>query len=242
MIADGPVAPPDDLVSGLEPNGYRALLGYPPGSSPEGRSAELVNEARDWLGRNARPWAQVRAIAIERLEGPTAHLASGHSLSSAELVHRIEEAGARAVVAALVSAGSEIDRSVDSLWLAERPDEAYVLDRLGAAVAIRLGGWLAVHLRDRAAASALALGPGYSPGYDGWDLTDQPILASALFGADDPPFGFRVLDSGMLEPKNSLMALFSLGTDSETVERAWSRHPCSWCSSDACALRGRQRP
>ena len=55
----------------------------------------------------------------------------------------------------------------------------------------------------------MAVLPHYSPGYPEWDIAEQP----RLLAADQPPrralpVPLEVLDSGMLRPKKSLLAVF----------------------------------
>src|SRR5262249_53967043 len=60
-------------------------------------------------------------------------------LRSVTLAHRLREAAAPTLVVLAASAGPEVGEEVDRLWAAGKPDEAFFLDRLGAAVTERLG-------------------------------------------------------------------------------------------------------
>jgi hypothetical protein len=89
---------------------------------------------------------------------------------------------------AAVTAGSEVEEQVMRLWAEERVDEAYFLDRLAAAVVEHL---------------AASLGKPRSPGHRGFPLEVQ----FRLFAELAPP-GMKILPSGMLSPKNSLLAVY----------------------------------
>ena len=69
----------------------------------------------------------------------------------------------------------------------------------------------------------MAVLPHYSPGYPEWDIAEQPRAA----GADPPerptiacPAELEVLDSGMLRPKKSLLAVFGLTRHADRVAPA----------------------
>lgn len=236
MIDDGPLALPADLARRVSEERYAALLGYPPGTPPAGRAVALTRSSREWFDRNATPWACARTVRIASLTPERVEVESGPSFISTVLAGRLIEIDARRLVVAAVSAGPEVDEASARHWSEDRPDEAYFLDRFGAATAVHLGAWVGERLRNLAAGAGLGLGPGYSPGYDGWSLADQVVVAECL---PEAPGHLRVLESGMIEPKNSLIAVFGLGERLEAVEEQWRRHGCSWCSRAACGLRGR---
>ena len=53
--------------------------------------------------------------------------------------------------------------------------------------------------------------PHYSPGYPEWDIAEQPRLFELLkLGAAKTPCAIEVLESGMLRPKKSLLAVFGV--------------------------------
>lgn len=232
----GSLPVPPDLAHRLPEESYAALLGYPEGILPDGRAEALARASRQWCEEHAAPWAYAAGVAIERTTPDRVDLASGPSLSSARLAGRLAEIGADRLIVAVVTAGAEVDAAAAEHWREERPDEGYFLDRFGAALAIRLGAWAAEHLRAVAQGAGLDLGPGYSPGYDGWDLADQVRVARLL---PDPPGALEVLESGMIDPKNSLLAVFGATDRPRAAERQWQRHRCSWCSLSGCGLRGR---
>jgi hypothetical protein len=89
---------------------------------------------------------------------------------------------------AAITAGVEVEDEVAKLWAEERVDEAYFLDRLAAAVVEHL---------------ALSLGKPRSPGHRGFPFEEQLQLYSQLAPPD-----IAILSSGMLSPKNSILAVY----------------------------------
>ena len=180
-----------------------------------------------------------REIELARIARSEIELAGGVILESRILARRLEPA--HAVVVAAVSAGAEVDRRSEDLWASDRPDDAYFLDRLAAAVTESLAATVAAELRDALAQRGLGLVPSYSPGYDSWSLGQQARVAGCL--ADPaPPAWLEVLPSGMLRPKSSLLAVFGITRDLPASEAAWRRDKCSWCGCPECDFRRSSPP
>lgn len=243
-FAAGALSVPGDLALRVSRENYAGFLGYPEGRLATGRAAALARTSRDWFEGRARPWVYARTLDIAETTAETISLENGTSFASARLAGRLREIGAIHLVASIVTAGAEVDTASARLWRDDRPDEAYFLDRFGAAVAVHLGAWAGEHLRAAARRAGLGLGPGYSPGHDGWDIAEQVRLARSLTRPERSigerlPGSLRVLESGMIDPKNSLLGVFGVSERPEAAEQQWLRHKCSWCSLAGCGLRGR---
>jgi hypothetical protein len=132
---------------------------------------------------------------------------SGRELRRAGLCRRLAPAGAHAFVALAASAGPEVAEEADRHWKEGRPDEAYFLDRYGAAVAERLVRWSAAALARCGLADGETLLPHLSPGCGDWELGEQHRLWSLLFGDGSCGSGpLRILESGGLFPRHSVLA------------------------------------
>jgi hypothetical protein len=119
---------------------------------------------------------------------------------------------------AAITAGSEVEDEVAKLWEADRVDEAYFLDRLAAAAVEHL---------------AASLGSYTSPGHKGFPIEDQSRLYAQL--APLAP-EIELLPSGMLNPKNSLLAVYDPSDEPEDENASVS--PCSRCDW-RCSFRRR---
>ncbi len=222
---------PDTQVAPAE---YLRLLGYPAGHALNGRAAELAEWARDWYTRNGRPWVYARDTDAVELSNGSVRI-EGAAFHSARLRQSFQEAGADRAVLAAASAGPEAEREAQRLWSEEKPDEYFFLETYASAVTehliTRLGARLCVWAEDRGA----AILPHYSPGYSGWDISEQPRLL-ALAGADLPG-SLETLDSGALRPKKSLLAVFGVTCDANSLFRLAGGVPCVNCSYHPCQFR-----
>lgn len=81
--------------------------------------------------------------------------------------------------------------------------------------------------------------PHYSPGYTGWDISEQHALFDLLVrGARQAfPEPVEVLSSGMLRPKKSLLAVIGLAPRSAQNEALAARTPCESCGLSPCRYR-----
>ena len=85
----------------------------------------------------------------------------------------------------------------------------------------------------------MAVLPHQSPGYTGWDITDQGRLWN-LFPQHSNrgfPGELEVLDSGMLRPEKSQLLVFGLTRDLEKARRFARLIPCEDCSLPNCRYR-----
>ncbi len=239
MIEAEQLPVPADLGERIAEADYARLLGYPEARLPAGRVRDLAEHSRTWYQNDGRPWAFVRHLGPVIIHGERIQLADDAELVSSVLARRLAGARATEIVAAAVSAGPEVDAASATLWEQDRPDAAYFLDRFGAAAAEHLAAWTGRQLRAAAERGGLAALPGYSPGHEGWPLEQQVTVAHCLTAGRGGilPGRFEVLDSGMIRPKNSLIAVFGLTEHQEIAAEAWKRHKCSWCSLAGCAFR-----
>ncbi len=123
----------------------------------------------------------------------------------------LREVTAHAVVVVAISAGPEVDREIDRLWNEGRPDGAMFLNAYAISVTEHLRSREADDLGEAAAAQGRVVLPHYSPGYEGWELTDQARLYELMVAADSElPGPLDLLSSGALIPMKSTLAAFGI--------------------------------
>ena len=209
---------------------YARHLGYPDGRIREGDSGRLAERARRWFGQHAAVWSVERALAIQALGDDCIRLEDGTELHSATLAARFREAGCHAVYVLAISAGEGVDAAIKAHWEADRPDEAYALNAFTAAYIEERMEVEGFRLCEAVDGEGQMLLPHYCPGYDGWDVSENGVLARAL----DAP-GLQVLPSGQLLPQKSMLAVFGITAHPERVPSG--QIPCVGCSLLDCRLR-----
>src|SRR5262245_42286532 len=150
---------------------------------------------------------------------------------------RDSEAECAALVA--VSAGSECEQKARELWLEGKPDEYFFLEVYGSAVVEHLITTTGARLCAWAEARQMAVLPHYSPGYPEWPIDEQPRLLDVINRTRQQagPIPLDVLESGMLRPKKSLLAVFGLTRHIDRVNRLTDLVPCQNCSFNPCQYR-----
>jgi hypothetical protein len=227
-------SPPADV----QESEYQRLLGYPKNRVLDGRAGELVDMARQWFLTHGRPWIYAREISALELRNSKV-LIGGMEFLSKRLYGIFAEAQAHSTVLVAVSAGKECEERARELWNDGKPDEYFFLKVFGSAVVEHLVTQASGRICGWADENKMAALPHFSPGYSGWDISDQPRLwnlfrqhANGRF-----PGELEVLESGMLLPEKSLLTVFGLTHDLEKARRFIRLIPCESCSLPNCRYR-----
>jgi hypothetical protein len=217
---------------------YQRLLGYPKKHVMTGRACELADAARQWFAENGRPWFYARQADGVRLADGKLHV-GGTGFTSKRLHHLFAEARAESAVLVAVSAGKECEEKARELWQEGKPDEYYFLETFGSAVAEHLVALASGSICGWADGRGAAALPHHGPGYSGWHILDQIKLWDLIRqdGANQLDHRLEVLDSGMLRPKKSLLAVIGVTRDLEKARRFARLVPCETCSLAGCRFR-----
>lgn len=228
------------LVGEVPEAEYARILGYPPGHEAEGEVRRLMRVARKWCTAHARPTVRLRQLAITRIgrknvEWSTAGDSAGEAglFRSATLARRLRRADAHDLVAVQISSGIEIEGEIEFLSGTGELVEANFLDRYGAALVEWLLYSTEESLGELAHEHDMSVLPAMSPGHEDWTLRDQRWLLGC-FGPRAR--SVELLDSGMLRPRNALLAVFGLTHARHHHEQADSI-PCQRCSWTPCSFR-----
>ena len=217
---------------------YLRLLGYPKNHPLQGRARELANDAQAWFAKNGRPWICAREIPSLELKHGNSCI-GGVEFSSKKLREILFEARAHSTLLVAVSAGKECEQHAGELWKEGKPDEYFFLETCGSAVVEQLITLASGRICAWADGNQMAALPHFSPGYSGWEITEQ-IPLWKLFqkhSVGDFPGELDVLDSGMLQPKKSQLAVVGLTRDKEKARRFQKLIPCENCSLPDCRYR-----
>jgi len=220
----------------VQPAEYIRLLGYPRGWTLDGRAEELAEWARDWYARNGRPWAYARGVGKVCLE-EDAVVVEGTRFNSRWLKTTLAEAGADRAFLVAVSAGPELEEEARVRWGDGKPDEYFFLEMFGSAVVEHLVTMTGARLCAWADGERAAVLPHYSPGYPEWTIDEQARLLDVIRRASPAAVPLDVLDSGMLRPKKSLLAVFGVTRHVDRVRALADLSPCERCSYVPCQFR-----
>ena len=193
--------------------------------------------ARERFGAVARPWVRALPCDLDHIEHDRIQLANGINLHCSILAQRLTKVRAHALVIIAASAGPEVVAEINQCWETEKPDSSYFLDALSSCVVERMVLSSGIHLCDWAEPLGMAVIPHYSPGYTGWALSDQVLLLDFLKTQQTLGGPLDALESGMLNPRKSQLAVFGLTRYPELLDREPDLCPCVDCSFSPCAYR-----
>jgi hypothetical protein len=222
----------------VKPAEYQRLLGYPRDYVVVDRARELVDWARDWYRDRGAPWVYAREV--ESLDVADDGVRLNDSLfTSPRLARTLRDAGAHSAVLVSVSAGPELESEAQRLWKEGKPDEYFFLEVYGSAVVEHLVTMTGARLCAWAESRKMAVLPHYSPGYIEWSIDEQPALLAAVNRSRGrmPAVPLEVMESGMLRPKKSLLAVFGVTEHVERVQPLSDLIPCENCAFSGCQYR-----
>jgi hypothetical protein len=216
---------------------YKRLLGLPADYVLQERTLELAQWAREWYSRHGHPWIYARRADCELDEASV--LINGQAFNSSALTQQISEAFVDSAWLVAVGAGPECEEMARQLWTEGKPDEYFFLEIFGSAVVEQLVMSASARLCAWADQRQLAILPHHSPGYSGWDIRDQKPLFHLIQSGKNPrfPSGLNVLESGMLQPKKSLLGVFGVTARLDLARTLARLVPCENCALNACNYR-----
>jgi hypothetical protein len=217
---------------------YQRLLGYPGHHVLEGRSRELADTTRQWYAEHGKPWIYARQTEALELAGAQVRI-NGTGFSSSRLHDQFNAAQVHSAVLVVVSAGKQCEEKARELWQEGKPDEYFFMEMFGSAVVEHLVAGVSGRICAWADGQGMVALPHYSPGYSGWDVSDQIKLWELIRQHKDRDFPeeLRVMDTGMLQPKKSLLALFGITRHLDKVRSSADLVPCENCSLPRCQYR-----
>jgi hypothetical protein len=164
---------------------------------------------------------------------------NGTPFSSKQLHDQFAAAKVHSAVLVVVSAGERCEERAHELWLEGKPDEYFFLEMYGSAVVEHLVAGVNGRICGWADQQRMFALPHYSPGYTGWDVSDQLRLWS-LIRRDNTislPGELLIMDSGMPRPKKSLLALVGITHHVDNAPILRKMVPCESCSLPRCQYR-----
>jgi hypothetical protein len=215
---------------------YIRLLGYPPNYRLEGRSKELVNWARNCYNENGKPW--IYAVPAKTLDTSNGKLLINNiEFSSKKLLKQLKDSDSQSAMLVAVSAGTECENKTRELWDEGKPDEYFFLEVFCSAVVEHLITTTGFIFCEQGEKDRFAVLPHYSPGYPGWAIKDQHKLLALIKQNNNFLGEISVLETGMLNPKKSLLAVFGITNHLDRVKNLHELIPCETCCLKSCQYR-----
>jgi hypothetical protein len=219
-----------DLPLAIDPDEVLRFQGYKRGIDVPGPEVRALLEDALALGcrlmepRAAVRWSSVREGSHDRLglaDGP-AFTIPGIARSWGDVTE---------VAGAVVTIGGALEARVAALWDARELPLAAMLDSVGSGAVESL----AEHVNDLLCQQGIARGVRVtnriSPGYGGWDVSEQNLLFGFVDGA---PIGVELNSACFMMPEKTITLLVGAGPDAR-VDHYFTQ--CARCWMAGCAYR-----
>jgi hypothetical protein len=204
------------------------VLGY-----GEGDDREIVNSVIAGLPGEPGVFRNIRAEY--RIFTDIEFISSDKSLSLGSINFRINKvlfrhlAKADSVAVFLSTAGEGIVNRSRRAMAEGDPLTGYIYDMVGSMVADAAADLMQHELEKTVLEEGKKITNRYSPGYCGWDVSEQHKLFSLLPGNF---CGIRLTDSALMDPVKSISGFIGIGRNVK-----YHTHVCTLCNMKDCAYR-----
>ncbi|MBI2162051.1 MAG: hypothetical protein HYU25_17025 [Candidatus Rokubacteria bacterium] len=218
-----------DIALEIDPAEVLRFQGYKKGRDIPGPDVlALFDEALALGGRLMEPRAVVRWVAVRR-RAPDGLEAGGVTLT----IPAIGESWGKVehVAACVCTIGDALERRVAELWEARELPLAAMLDSVGSGAVESLAEYVNDLLCQEGLARGLRVTNRISPGYGGWDVSQQTELFRLCAG---DPVGVALNAARFMTPVKSISLLAGAGRAAR-VDHYFSQ--CARCWMRDCAYR-----
>jgi hypothetical protein len=204
------------------------VLGY-----GEGDDREIVNSVIEELLREPEIFRNIRAEyriydTVEFVSSDKSMNINGINFNiNKTLFGQLKKSGSMAVF--ICTAGEEIGNRTRKAMSEGDPLTGYMYDITGSIVVDAAADRMQSELEKAIFAAGKKNTNRYSPGYCGWDVSEQHKLFRLL---PDNFCGIRLTDSALMDPVKSISGIIGIGSDVR-----YNPYRCSLCEMKDCAYR-----
>lgn len=219
-----------DIPLAIDPDEVLRFQGYRRGVDVPGPDVRALFEEAHALGRLLmEPRAVVRWSSVSEEADDRLTLTDGPALTIPGI--RSTWGAVTEAAGAVVTIGGALEARVAELWEARELPLAAMLDSVGSGAVESL----AEHVNDLLCQQGIGRGMRVtnriSPGYGGWDVSEQPLLFHFVGGVQ---IGVELNDACFMTPEKTITLLVGAGPDAR-VDHYFSQ--CARCWMAGCAYR-----
>jgi hypothetical protein len=212
----------------VEPDEVLRILGYSKSSAPE----PVIENTRRYLSMISQIvtpmggsfiWNDVRSELFEN------SFSIGKTNFNAGKIIASQLEGSEYFAGIVATAGSKVSELSMELTATGDFLAGYIVDAIGSVVAEIAADFVQNQLESILSAQKFSLTNRLSPGYCGWDVSEQHKLFALL---PDNFCGVKLTESSLMIPIKSISAIVGIG---KNVNKG--AHPCSVCRVEKCNSR-----
>ena len=213
---------------GINPGDILRTLGYSQSSVPE-PVLEKINTLLPASAEYAEPKGGFVIFTDLTVSIRTDCFSVGDIQFNSGDVIATQLVGSEIIGAIVATAGSGVTDASRRLIDKGELLEAYIVDAIGSLVAENAADFVQKHIEEQVAQIGLKITNRLSPGYCGWDVSEQHKLFSLL---PEQFCGVSLNESALMIPIKSISAVVGIG---KSVEKG--PYPCSVCAVEKCYMR-----
>jgi hypothetical protein len=210
----------------LTGNDLARAMGY---SAPPEAIARAIEKIIPVCAESIRPSAGFAVYQIQSSEEDWIRISDVTLYTDRIIGKALSGADHVAVFAGTI--GGDLERCADQFMSAGETLLGYVTDVAGSTAAEKVAGIVHAAVKDRIVSMGFTAGNRYSPGYCGWDVSQQRQLFSLL---PDRFCGIEITPSSMMLPVKSVSGIIPAG-----LRVMHKPYACGSCSRTDCARRQR---
>ena len=172
-----------------------------------------------------------KLVPVLKAEGQTKSIVLEQTVLETKSIIFAQLRKADFLVAFAATAGAQLSRWADEFVQQGDPFTAYLADAIASETVERAADWLEARIGQQMEQKGLKTTNRYSPGYCGWDVSEQKKLFSLL---PENCCGIRLTESSLMLPIKSVSGVIGVG---KTVRKA--AYQCAVCDKEDCYLRRR---
>ncbi len=185
---------------------YMRRLGFPSNYELTEHMEENLKISKEWYIENGEPWVQIFDVGVEINDGKLYF--DGKAINSEKIYKRFSKYQVKQVKIILATAGEKSDIRIKELWK-EMPDQSYFLDAYTASVTESIINYTVGYIKNSTSKEGKVALSRYSPGYKGWDLSQQKILMDIIINKNNA-IPVKLTESALLYPLKSQISVIGI--------------------------------
>lgn len=210
---------------------FMRRLGFPSDYELPEHMEETMEMTTTWYEEHGQPWLGIYEIDVT-IDGEEVRF-DEELVESEKIYKRFVKYGVNKAVIILATAGLKSDERIKELW-EDYPDQSFFLDAYAASVTESIVNFAVDYIKSWSTLKGQKSLSRYSPGYIGWNLTQQKVLMDAIMKKQDN-IPVELTDSALLFPLKSQISV--VGLHNKDVDQKKIEMVCSTCSFMKCSCR-----
>ena len=186
---------------------YVRRLGYPLDYDVPDYIKETMDWAENWYAENGNPWLDIYPLQVVTDEEQL--ILNKEEITCEKLRKRFVKHQVKEGFLVAATAGNMVDEIEKTLWKEDAPDKAFFINAYAASVTEAIISFSVVYLTEWANKKNKTTIARYSPGYAGWELTEQFKLMG-IIKKERVTTPLSINESAILSPLKSQLSVVGI--------------------------------